>query len=200
MKELSLSSVAAVIPAKPGTFGINLNYFGYSKYHDSKIGVAYSHKLGRKFSAGLQLDYFSTYIYGSDNNAQKITFEIGLLSFPIDNLSVGFHLFNPIPEKTEHNSIADLTSTARFGLTYILHQTVSLSLETLKEFSERIIFKTGIEYMPVKYLALRFGISTEPSSYSFGMGYNSKKLWIGMAFTNHQILGITPHFDFGINF
>lgn len=200
MKELSFSSLAAVIPSKPGTFGLNINYFGFSKYHESKIGVAYSHKLGEKLAAGIQLDYLNTYIYGSENSIQTTTFELGLISIPANNLTVGFHLFNPIPEKGEHNSIPRISSTARFGMTYIFRGKVMLAIETFKEFSKNIIVKTGIEYIPAKQLAFRFGISTEPSSYSFGLGYNSKNIWAGLAFTNHLVLGITPHLDFGIGF
>jgi hypothetical protein len=200
MKELSFSSLAAVIPAKPGTFGLNLNYFGFSKYHESKIGIAYSHKLGEKFAAGIQLDYFTTFIYGSNNNFQKITFELGLLSNPVNNLMVGFHLFNPLPGKSQHNTLQTLPSNTRLGLTYIFHEKVLLAFETSKEFSENIIVKTGIEYIPVKQFAFRFGISTGPSAYSFGLGYKSKKIWAGIAFTEHQVLGITPHIDFGIGF
>jgi len=198
MKELSFSSLAAVIPAKPGTFGFNFNYFGFSKYHESKIGIAYSHKLGERIAAGIQLDYFSTFIYGANDNFQKITFELGLLSNPSKNLMVGFHTFNPLPGKTLHNSLAVLPSTASLGISYIFYEKVLLAIETFKEFSENIIVRTGIEYEPVRQIAFRFGISTGPSAYSFGMGYKSKKIRAGIAFTANQVLGVTPHIDFGI--
>jgi hypothetical protein len=32
------------------------------------------------------------------------------------------------------------------------------------------------------------------------MGYKSKKIRAGIAFTANQVLGVTPHIDFGIVF
>jgi hypothetical protein len=200
MKELSFSSLAAVIPSKPGVFGANINYFGFSKYHDTKIGIAYSHKLGQKLAASVQLDYFSSFIFGAENNLRKITFELGIISIPAENLMVGFHLFNPIPGKGGHNIKAYLPSITRLGISYFLREKVMLSIETFKEFSEKIIVKTGMEYTPVKKFAIRFGVSTEPASYSFGLGYYFNKIRAGLAFANHQTLGFTPRLDFGIEF
>lgn len=200
LKELSFSSVAAVIPTNPGSFGFNLNYFGYSKYYESKIGIGFGKKLGENFAAGVQLDYFITFISGAEKHLQKITYEIGILSYPLKDFVIGVHLFNPIPEKPEHNSINKLPSYMKFGISYSLREKVLLAVETYKEFSEKLILKTGIEYFPVRQFALRMGVSTEPSQYSFGFGYYSKMLWAGLAFTNHQILGLTPHLDVGVSF
>jgi len=200
LKELSFNSVGAVIPVKPGTFGFNYNYFGYSKYHESKAGLSFGRKLGKKFSAGLQLDYFSTFITNSENHFPKITFELGILSFPVTNLAVGFQVLNPIPEKTENNTEITLPSIMRLGLTYTLHEKILLAVETSKDFSKNLILKAGIEYLPVKFFSLRMGIGSGPSQYSFGIGYSSKVFLLGIAFTNHPQLGITPHLDIIANF
>jgi hypothetical protein len=200
IKELSFSSLAAVIPTKPGSFGFVVNYFGFSKYYDTKLGFAFSHRLGEKIAGGIQLDYFNTYMYGSESNIQRISFELGVITNPAKNLNFGFHLFNPFPRKLKHNSLSGLSSTARLGFSYFFYEKVLLTAEAFKKHPESIILKTGIEYIPVKQIAFRFGISTEPSSFSFGLGYYLKKLWTGIAFTNHQVLGVTPHFDIGFKF
>ncbi len=200
LKELSFSSVAAVIPVNPGAFGFNLDYFGYSKYNETKIGIGYGQKLGKNFAAGVQLDYLNTFISGSENNLQKITYELGILYYPAENLAVGAHVFNPLPAKSDYNTINSLPSIFQLGLSYLIREQFLFIVETYKEISEKFIIKTGIEYLPVGQLALRMGISSEPSQYSFGLGYRSKLFWAGLAFTNNQILGLTPHLDVGMSF
>ena len=47
--EFGLKAVAVSIPTKPGSFGFSFIYFGYSKYHETKTGLAYSKLFGNKF-------------------------------------------------------------------------------------------------------------------------------------------------------
>ena len=51
IKELSHGALALALPTNAGTFGLSYSYFGYSKYNESKIGLAYAKKLFEKISA-----------------------------------------------------------------------------------------------------------------------------------------------------
>jgi hypothetical protein len=195
MKELGLNSLVVAIPVRSGTFGGQLNYFGYSKYHEVKGGVAYSLKLSKNLSAGLQLDYFSSYVVSSIRALHQYTFELGLLSKPIENVSLGFHLFNPLPGKYKQNSELLLSTIARLGISYEIRKRVLFCVETQASNTENPIFRFGFEYWANQFLQLRLGVSDEPSSFSFGFGYQWKKYKIGIAFSNHPVLGFTPVFD-----
>lgn len=200
MKEFGISALSGTLPVKFGTFGVSYNYFGFSLYHESKFGMSFAKKLGKNFAAGIQLDYFSSYISGLDNHAPMITFELGLLSFPTDNLAVGFHLFNPFLANPGLGKDIQLPSSFQLGLAYTLQNKIILAAESEKYFSQDLIFKFGIEYLPVSQLALRMGISSGSSQYSFGLGYKSKRFWTGLAFSNHLVLGLTPNLEFGMVF
>jgi hypothetical protein len=200
MKELGESAFSGILPLKLGTFGFSYNYFGFSLYHEGKLGLSYGKKLGNNFAAGLQLDYFSSYISGSDNHIPRITFELGLMSFPIENLAVGVHIFNPFPENPGIGNDVQLPSSFELGLAYTLQNKIILAAESAKDFSQDLIFKFGIEYLPVSQLALRMGFSSDPSQYSFGVGYHTKRFWTSLAFSNQLVLGFTPGLEFGMVF
>ena len=200
VKELSLSSLAAILPIKSGTFGLQLNYFGYTKYHEMKLGIGFGKKLGSKISVGVQLDYFSTFLPAAYSKQQSITVEVGLLSQPVEKLNLGFQIFNPVPKKSKLHVEQQLPTNARLGLAYDLRKIVLLSAETEFSNSEPTVFRAGIEYLIIPSLALRMGISNQETPLSFGLGYNTKKLNFNLAFTNHQQLGLTPLFDFAILF
>ena len=60
MSELGMKGFAAAAN-KYGTFGLNINSFGYSQYSETKAGFAYARQR-RTFSMGVQLDYYNTRI------------------------------------------------------------------------------------------------------------------------------------------
>jgi hypothetical protein len=199
LKELGVRSLAAAVICKPGTFGFSYTYFGYSKYHESKVGIAFSRKLAKNLAAGVQMDYFNVFWTGS-SNLQKISYEIGILSYPIRNFVIGLHLLNPVPGKLNNKTEPDLPSITRLGCSYLLRNKIMLAVEANKSITHRPEFNAGFEYSPVNLISLRFGVSTGTSIYAFGLGFQSKRFWFNAAFSDHQIFGFTPKIDLGFNF
>jgi hypothetical protein len=200
IKELNLSSFAAVVPVRYGYFGTQLTYFGYSKYHELKAGLAYALKLNKKLSAAIQLNYFSTFIPTSESKYQQINFECGLMFKLNENFMSGFHVFNPIPEKRTQNNEIMIPTNAQLGFAYNIRKIVTMTAETEAGYDIEPIYKFGLEYFPVKLLALRMGISSGSINYSFGLGYILRRFQTNIAFTNHEVLGFTPHFDISFSF
>lgn len=200
IKELSLNSLVFACPAKPGTLGLQMNYFGYTKYHEMKLGMAFASHLGEKIMAGVQLDYFNAYSATAENTRKRITFEAGIIVNPIKNITIGLHVFNPLIGKINSNTEMELPSIARFGVTYSIEQSVAILTETQYNFYQSPLLRVGIEYFPVKAVALRMGVSTGTSPYSFGIGYRWKKFTAGFGFANHPELGTTPAFDLVVSF
>jgi hypothetical protein len=199
LKELRVRTFAAAILCKPGTFGFSYTYFGYPKYHESKAGIAFGLKLAKNLAAGVQMDYFNVFWSGS-SNFQKISYEIGIMSFPLRDFAIGLHLLNPIPSNLKNQTEPVLPSITRLGCSYLLRNTILLAIEADKSLTQKPLFNAGFEYMPVKVLSLRLGVSTGTSIYAFGLGFQSKKFRFNTSFSNHQVLGFTPKFDLGITF
>ena len=53
VEELATNSFALAVPTKTGNFGLNYYYFGYPKYNESKIALAYAKSLGKKIAIGI---------------------------------------------------------------------------------------------------------------------------------------------------
>lgn len=194
-KELSLSAFALVLPTRTGNFGFNISYFGFSKYHESKIGLAYSQSFGDVISAGIQFDYLYTFVAEEYGNVGNVVFEAGILAEPINNLTFGFHVFNPT--QTEHKNFEDepITTAMRGGAGYSFDEVAFIGVEVEHELDDRSTFRVGAEYQLIEDLFFRAGLNTYPKEFSIGLGYRNNNIKADIAFTNHQPLGITPHFS-----
>ena len=195
MKELTVHSLAIAYPQHFGTFGTSINYYGFTKYHELKTGLAYALPLGQKLSVGIMLSYFSSFIEGASKNLNRITGEIGIMSNPIPLLTIGLHIFNPLPENTRKGQDATLPTTLRFGIAYKIRSIVTIATETQTGTSQKNDYKFGIEFYPITNLALELGLNTMPARLSCGINYLFKHFNFGIAFANHQILGTTTTVD-----
>ena len=198
LNDLNNFGVGFAMPTTSGTFGVSVHYFGFEEFNQSKIGLSYARKLMEKLSVGIQFDMVSTQIaeYGNKN---LFTFEIGVQSELIENLLLGFHLYNPV--KLEIIEDEFLPTILRAGLTYTASKKLLLHAELEKDFDFPFIFKSGIEYELVNDFWLRIGVQTNPTALSFGLGYQLKNgLRFDLASNYHQELGITPSIGVGFDF
>ena len=194
VKSLSVQSGAFAVPVQATTIGVNYRYFGYSKYNESKFGLAVGKKMGEKFALGVQMDYFHTHIDGDYGNYGVLCGEIGLLCEPVERLFVGAHLFNVSQSKQKVSLDERVPTIMRFGVGYIIQDKATISIETEKNLRMDAVFKAGLEYSPVGDLFLRCGMSTgHMYQYAFGLGYSWKNFTIDMAFSHHKFLGYSPH-------
>lgn len=191
MNSMNVKSGLAAIPTKQGTFGVGFTNFGYSLFSQNKIGLAYGKSFGEKFSAGVQMDYFSTKIpeYGS-----KTIFcaELGIQAKPLKNLTIGAHIFNPTREKIADYNDEKIPTVMRIGLDYKFSDKVFTAIETEKDIDHKVIVKLGVEYRPVKEFFIRAGVATNPSLSCFGIGINLRNIQLDISSSYHSVLGYSP--------
>ena len=193
VKELSLKSGAAAIPVKGGTVGIIVSSFGYTAYSENKYGLAFAKSFGENLSAGIQLDYLSTKIgdvYGSTGVPAA---ELGVQAKPMENLTIGAHVFNINRAKLADQENEHIPSFFRMGIDYRFSEKVFVAVEVEKNIDHKAELKTGIEYRPLKEFFLRTGISSNPVETSFGFGLYLKGFRIDFASSLHPSLGFTPN-------
>ena len=199
--ELSLASATLTIPTNAGTFGFSFSQFGKGSFKQQKAGLAFSKILSKKFSAGLQLDYFSLQFPENEKATGFATFEAGVIFNATDNLILGTHIFNPINggfKTTE--GVQKMPFIFRLGGHYEFYENVLLILETEKNRMNPLLLKTGLEFSPVDFLALRFGVSGKPVNYTTGIGFKTGKITTDIAFSYHGNLGITPSVSLQFNY
>ena len=200
VKELALKAAALAIPANFGTFGMNASYFGYSRFHRLKTGLAFGRKLGKRISAGIQLDYFSEFTSDQNRSVHCFTFEGGLLAELPGELSFGVHLFNPANIGYYGRVSGTLSPVTRVGLGFHRVAGLILAAEAEKSLRSAPVFRFGAEYAIKHFLFLRTGISTNPLLNTFGLGLNCKNVRLDIAFSRHTALGYTPYLSLGYTF
>jgi len=198
--ELSHVSGSLAIPMKAGTFGISFSQFGKGTYKEHKLGLAFSKRLAQKLSAAIQLDYFSERYPENENATGFATFEAGVIYEATNELFLGAHIFNPIQNGFElPEGVQKMPATIKFGGHYQFPKMVMLIFEAEKNTENPFLFKSGLEFSPVKNLALRFGVSGKPVSYTAGIGYRTGKITTDIGFSYHGNLGLTPSVSIQIN-
>lgn len=199
IKELGLKSFTVAKPVQRyGSFALSYSYFGFELFNENKFGFAYSLKLAKRLSAGIQIDYLLTSQALDYGNNGAVAGEIGILSEPIDNLYIGAHLFNPWRADYSDYSNTKIPTILRVGMAYNFSKKMIFTIEGQKDLEYKPIFRAGIEYNVFKNFIIRTGISTQPIEYSFGIGYKYKIIIIDIAFINHQVLGY--YLQFGLSF
>ncbi len=191
--ELSHAAGTFVAPIKAGTFGFSFSQFGKGTYKEHKIGLAFAKRLSKKLNASIQLDYLSTRFPENENAFGFATFEAGVVYAATDDLFFGAHVFNPVSNGFDlPEGVQRMPAVIRVGGHYQFPKMVLLTFETEKNLENPFIIKTGIEFVPVNNLALRFGISGKPLNYTAGIGYTVGKISTDIGFAYHGNLGLTP--------
>lgn len=193
VREYALHAGAIAIPLKPGTGGLNYRYFGYSKYHEAKVGLTFARKFHKTVSAGVQLNYHQTYLAEGYGNYNALTVEIGLMFTPVKDLFIGAHVFNPNRAKSNADNNEYIPTVYRVGGGYTVLNQVLILLETEKYLDQKPVLKGGLEIEAVKNLDLRFGVGSGYMEYTFGLGYRASRFSFDLAFSHHSVLGFTPH-------
>ncbi|MDA3906617.1 MAG: hypothetical protein PF484_11135 [Bacteroidales bacterium] len=191
-KNLSLKSGAFLIPTNSGTFGLTLNYFGYSAYHEQKIGLAFGKSLSKVFSVGIQIDYISISIGNDYGRAGAFTFEIGVLAKLSESLQIASHIYNPYLVKIGKVNPEPTPAVFKFAAAYKIDKDLLLLAEYEQRNDINGILKIGMEYHLVEQYFVRGGLSTNPNLFSFGFGLNINGFNIDFGSSYHQILGFSP--------
>lgn len=191
-KNLSLKSGALLIPTNSGTFGLTLNYFGYSAYNEQKIGLAFGKTLGRKLDVGIQIDYLSLSIANDYGHADAFTFEIGIIAKLSSSFQIASHLYNPFMVKLGKLNPETIPAIFKFAAAYNIDKDLLLLAEYEQGTKTHGIFKFGMQYHLIEQFYVRGGLSTNPDKFSFGVGFYTNGLSIDLGTAYHQILGFSP--------
>lgn len=190
LSDLTTVSLGIAKKWNVGTFGLMVSSFGFESFRDQKIGIAYARNLTKGFSIGGQLDVIHTSIENFDSKT-NFTFEVGIQSMIMDNLILAAHVFSPTEVNITENDA--IPSVLRFGLRYEPNDKLEIYPEFYKVLDQEQEFKLGIQYQLLDQLAIRVGMSTNPSDFSAGFSYQIlDSFYLEGSYNYHQVLGSTP--------
>jgi opacity protein-like surface antigen len=191
VKELGLSAIAGIIPTSTGTFGVNLSHFGYSQFNVTRACIAYGMKFSDKFSAGVGLNLHHLQIAGDYENKNAYTVEGGLMYMPTSKLTLGAYVFNPT--RSSFDEQQSLSPILGLGISYFPSEKVMLALQVDDNTETKPAIRGGVEYSPIKNIAVRLGYSSEnPQGLTGGFGWSIKQIQVDLSFGYHSVLGYTP--------
>jgi hypothetical protein len=171
--KFSLSD-ARVMMARPfsfGTIGANVSRFGSSLYSELKVGTSYSRLFGENFGAALQADLLSVQLSPQEESLYVFTAEIGLWARPLENLTLGFHLYNFINAEYETLYYEEaIPVNMKLGLAYSIFDNFQISAELENSSVYGTSVRGGMAYRLVEQVEFRTGGASNPALASIGLG------------------------------
>jgi len=190
ISELGTRTAGIIIPAGTTSMGIIYSHFGYREFRREMTGAACGLTLSEKISAGVQIDYFSEKASGEYENHHSLTFETGIVINASENISVGIHMFNPVPNSLRKVDMpSSLTAGAGIELSRVLYAGAEVEMSS----GQMLVLRAGFDFEAVENLWFRAGFSSENSSFTLGIGYLIKSFKLDLGFFTHEKLGITSN-------
>ena len=194
-------SLAAVIPTSLSNFAISVQQKGIQGYNESRFGLTMAKQLGKRFSAGLQFNYFLIGFPEEGRSKGTFVMEFGVLFQTSNNVTLGLHIFNPAHTSIESlNLKSNLPASATTGIALKPSANILFVSAISYCVDNPLNVRMGIEYQFSESFFLRGGVSGKPFRHSAGVGYKSKFFATDFAFVHHETLGYTPSFSLVLNF
>ncbi|MDP4268125.1 MAG: hypothetical protein Q8880_11890 [Bacteroidota bacterium] len=200
LKELSNKSFSLVYPVKSGVFGMSVSDYGYKNYHEDVLGICLGKKLGSKICAGIKINYFNLHLGDIYGNKGIFYFDAGFICKLTKKIEIGVLASNPNMAKLSDYNDERLPASLKLGLTYHVSPKVFIIGETSKSIYKTEIFCAGLEYRIKESACIRTGLSTCDRSFSFGFGFEIKKIIFDISFAYTQTTGYSPNSSLICNF
>lgn len=179
LKELSSRSLAIVYPTTKGTFSGQFLAFGSPLSAIYKTGLGYSRLLGPNIGMGFHIDILSIKMNPLEPAIHLGTCELGFLARTSENLSIGFHIFNPVSVQYDLATHREkLPVDYRLGLFYSVNVNTSLFAEVTGSASDSPIGRWGLEYKLKNSFFLRGGFQSYPTAIGGGLAYQNNGIVI----------------------
>jgi len=191
LSDANMYTAVIALPTAQGNFGLQADYFGFTNYNESQLGLAYARSLGSKLDIGIKFNYYSIKIPGYGNSS-AVNFEIGAIAHFSDKLHAGIHVYNPMGSKLSKQDDEKLGSAYTFGLGYEASDNFFVSSEINKEEDQPVNVNVGFQYNFLKQFFVRAGIATETTNSYAGAGISWKNFRLDVSGSYHPQLGFSP--------
>lgn len=181
-----------------GTLGLGLHRYGFNLFNENRFLLAYKNQLGA-FHYGGSISYTHVFQGGNYGSAGAVGFDLGLAAEVIDDLWFGARATN-LNQPAYGDTDEELPRELAAGFSYQLSSSSLVTAELVKDVKFPISFRSGVQFEIITSLFARVGVSTQPSTYSFGFGYETSRFEVNFGLQQHDPLGLSPALDFAIRF
>ena len=198
LQQLSNGGIFLTIPSRYVNSALTLASIGFSAYREVTGTVSVGVTIAEGFFAGcnLNINHLSIEGYGSGTNAG---IDIGMRMRIVDNFQWGFSLLN-VNRPTIGRIKDPLPQWYLAGFKYEVSPFADISVDAVKDVRYPLSFRMGTQFLPVEFVAIRLGISSDPSRYYAGVGLQYADLHFDYAVVTHTELGLSHSlgFTFGL--
>ncbi|TVQ65827.1 MAG: hypothetical protein EA360_07770 [Balneolaceae bacterium] len=196
--EITDMAALFTLPVFHGTLAGAVHKYGFNLYQESRFLTAYKFASGR-FHTGISLSYYHVNIGGNYGSAGTLGVDLGFATELTDRLWFGSRLTN-LNQPSYGSSDEMLPREVAAGLGYYFSETLFMTAELVKDVLFPLSFRTGLELELVPSFFLRAGFTTEPDTFSAGIGFTQERWLINIGMQQHNPLGLSPALDMGILF
>lgn len=185
-------------PTAVGVFALGFHRYGDHLFNETRLRAAYKNHW-RNLHFGVVVNYNHIAFGGVYGSGGAIGFDAGLASEITNGLWFGARATNlNMPHYTGLDE--ELPRELAVGMSYQLNAAALFSFDVVKDVRFPVSYRGGLEIRVIEDLKGRVGISTEPQTYSFGLGYG-KALWqVNLVVQKHAFLGFSPGMDLMVFF
>lgn len=196
LDELSQMEFCLAWPYHRFGLGAAWHLFGEKDYYqENQFALALSYRTTDFLSLGLNAKFMQVSFSPGYKSLSALSVDVGSLWKVNNKIQLGLVARNlNQPELLEDSD--DIPANFCLGLAVFPFKEVTLLLDLTYEDRYKEQLHLGQEINLVKNLPLRFGIQTSPARYSFGTGFNFKRLIVDYAYANHSVLGDTHKISF----
>lgn len=178
-------------PAKIVTTLLSLSRTGDELYSEQVVETGIAHRINR-VALGVKLGLIQ-YSIRESQPRRSLVLSLGGIVKVTDHIDFGTFIWNLNQAKKQYTK-EYLPTLIRSGFSYHPTDKVTLNMEVYKDIRYASSFRCGLEYLPIKWFAVRTGLSTAPVYLTAGAGVRKKTFGLDYSFHHHSFLGAMHHF------
>lgn len=191
LKELAIRKLVFQTAMMGLHWSVGWNQSGYMDWMENTFQLHVGKELSDRLYLGVSCNLLSNE-NATDDRAIALFAEINSHYALSRQLSIGFHLVNPIGMQIRFGSEKiPLSSTAYLGTRYAPTKNCLLFSELAFTLNAKISAKLGMEYFLDKAFVLRMGCQLAPTMPAWGIGGTLKRFEYSWGGNLHPILGIS---------
>jgi len=187
LKDLNTIDFNFTNPFSFGNGTVNFESYGFDLYRETTFGLAYSNAISDRLAYGVSVNYYHLQIQ-SAGTGQTFGLDAGLLFKPHEIVSIGFFGRNINRPKLAHEELPQVFS---LGASVRVLEPLAVNVDLYKDVKFPADVRVGAEYQFFEKLFLRLGVSSKPSRFSAGLGFDFGYGSFDYALYTHPDLGVT---------
>lgn len=206
--EFKTASLGVGLPKKLGSLGLgvrmlDVDYGDETLMSEQTWTVAHGFNIQEDVHSRISLGYAVNYYrlqFVDDDEDSALGLDLGVTAFLHGRTRLGFTVSNLNQAVMGDANQSVLPSKLALAVAYIPYDRVTTTIEVKKDFAQETEFMGGVEVWLFEPLAVRFGVHSNPATFSGGIGLNIEGIKLDLAYTAHAVLPGTLYGNIGYEF